>query len=97
MAETKKQIRKAEKAQKAKAPAAPVNGKATVQGTLVTIFQMPELPEAESIIARVLKATGRTLKLSTLRLYKAKFNAGGFGVQKGVRPKVKVPPLQTAK
>jgi len=78
------------------AKAAPVNGKATVQGELMVIFCQPEPPEAEAIIARVLKATGRALKLSTLKLYRAKFNGGGLGPQKGIVPKTKCPILRTA-
>ena len=91
------------KAQKAKAPTAPVNGKPngkrngrpTVQAVLHGLFSQATPPPAEEIIEQLAKRTGRTpLSLSTLRLYKAKWQAGAFGCQ-SEKPKTKLV-LQTA-
>lgn len=55
-----------------------------VMATLAAIFSRVTVGTDEQIITEVAKETGRAaLKVSTLRLYKAKWRAGGFPEQKG--------------
>jgi hypothetical protein len=87
----------AAKAVQVKAEKAPVNGKPTVQSILARFFSQGTPPAAEKIIAEVAKTTGRApLSVSTLKLYRERFNAGKLGLQHGEKPKVKCPVLQTA-
>lgn len=79
-------------------PQAKANGKKRplVQAVLQELFSQQPVPAAESIIARLAKATGRApLSVATLKLYRAKYQAGALKGQSG-KPKVKCPPLQLA-
>ncbi len=54
-----------------------------IMETLASIFSKPVVGTNDQVIAEVAKATGKTLKHSTLSLYKSKWRAGGFPSQKG--------------